>query len=75
VDGIYDSDPKKNSKARRFARISYQEALSRRLQVMDATAFSLCQDNQMPIIVFNLFKPGNLDRVVRGEKVGTLVTT
>ena len=75
VNGIYDSDPKKNSKARRFARISYQAALSRRLQVMDATAFSLCQDNQMPIIVFNLFKPGNLDRVVRGEKVGTLVTT
>ena len=74
VDGIYDSDPKQNPKARRFAQITYQEALSRRLQVMDATAFSLCQDNQMPIIVFDLFKPRNLDRVVRGEKVGTLVT-
>jgi uridylate kinase len=75
VDGIYDSDPKKNPKAKRFTQITYQEALSRRLQVMDTTAFSLCQDNQMPIIVFDLFKPGNLDRVVRGEKVGTLVTS
>jgi uridylate kinase len=74
VDGIYDSDPKKNPKAKRFAQISYQEALSRRLQVMDATAFSLCQDNRMPILVFDLFKPGNLARVVRGEKVGTRVT-
>jgi len=74
VDGIYDSDPKKNPKAKRFTRINYQEALSRRLQVMDATAFSLCQDNRMPIIVFDLFKPGNLERVVLGEKVGTRVT-
>ncbi len=75
VDGIYDSDPKKNPRARRFARITYREALSRRLQVMDATAFSLCQDNQMPIVVFDLFKPGNLDRVVRGDNVGTRVTS
>jgi uridylate kinase len=74
VDGIYDSDPKKNPKAKRFTRITYQEALSRRLKVMDATAFSLCQDNKMPILVFDLFKPGNLARVVRGEKVGTRVT-
>jgi uridylate kinase len=74
VDGIYDSDPKQNPKARRFTQIRYQEALRRRLKVMDATAFSLCQDNRMPIIVFDLFKPGNLERVVRGEKVGTQVT-
>jgi uridylate kinase len=74
VDGIYDSDPKKNPKAKRFAQISYQEALHRRLQVMDATAFSLCQDNRMLIVVFDLFKPGNLERVVLGEKVGTRVT-
>ena len=73
VDGIYDSDPKKNPRAKRFAEIRYQEALQRRLQIMDATAFSLCQDNRMPIIVFDLFKPGNLERVVRGEKVGTRV--
>jgi uridylate kinase len=74
VDGIYDSDPKKNPKAKRFAQISYIDALQRRLQVMDSTAFSLCMDNQMPIIVFDFFKPHNLKRVVLGEKVGTLVT-
>ena len=74
VDGIYDCDPQKNSRARRFARISYLEALKKQLKVMDSTAFSLCMDNQMPIIVFDLFKPHNLRRVVMGEKVGTLVT-
>jgi len=74
VDGIYDSDPKKNSKARRFSRISYLEALKQQLKVMDSTAFSLCMDNKMPIIVFDLFRPHNLRRVVMGEKVGTLVT-
>jgi uridylate kinase len=74
VDGIYDSDPKKNSGAKRYAQISYQEALLKRLKVMDSTAFSLCQDNKMPIIVFDLFKPHNLRKVVLGEKVGTLVT-
>jgi len=75
VDGIYDSDPKKNPKAKRYAQITYQEALFKQLKVMDSTAFSLCQDNKMPIIVFDLFKPHNLKRVVRGEKVGTLVTS
>ncbi|MCX6895333.1 MAG: UMP kinase [Verrucomicrobia bacterium] len=74
VDGIYDCDPKKNSKAKRFAQISYIDALQKRLQVMDSTAFSLCMDNKMPIIVFNSFQPRNLCRVVMGEKVGTLVT-
>ena len=74
VDGIYDSDPKKNPKAKRFAQISYFDALQKRLQVMDSTAFSLCMDNKMPIIVFNSFQPRNLCRVVMGEKVGTLVT-
>jgi uridylate kinase len=74
VDGIYDSDPKKNPKAKRFAQITYQEALMKQLKVMDSTAFSLCMDNKMPIIVFDLFKPHNLRRVVLGEKVGTLVT-
>lgn len=74
VDGIYDSDPKKNSKAVRFAEISYIEALQRQLKVMDSTAFSMCMDNKMPIIVFDLFRPHNLKRVVMGEKVGTLVT-
>lgn len=74
VDGIYDDDPKKNSKARRYSQISYREALQQQLKVMDSTAFSLCMDNKMPIIVFDLFKPHNLRRVVLGEKVGTLVT-
>jgi len=74
VDGIYDSDPKKNPKARRFSQVSYLDALQRQLKVMDSTAFSLCMDNKMPIIVFDLFRPHNLKRVVMGEKVGTLVT-
>jgi len=74
VDGIYDSDPKTNPKAKRFSEISYTEALQKELKVLDSTAFSLCKDNKMPIIVFDLFRPHNLKRVVMGEKVGTLVT-
>ena len=74
VDGIYDSDPKKNPKAKRFARISYLDALQKQLKVMDSTAFSLCMDNKMPIIVFDFFRAHNLRRVVMGERVGTLVT-
>jgi len=74
VDGIYDSDPKENAKAKRYSQIRYAEALQKQLKVMDSTAFSLCMDNKMPIIVFDLFRPHNLKRVVMGEKVGTLVT-
>src|SRR5437899_6069290 len=74
VDGIYDRDPKKDAKAKRYTQIKYIDALRRQLKVMDSTAFSLCMDNQMPIIVFDLFRPHNLKRVVLGEKVGTLVT-
>jgi uridylate kinase len=74
VDGVYDSDPKKNPKAKRYSQVTYLEALQKQLKVMDSTAFSLCMDNKMPIIVFDLFKPHNLKRVVLGEKVGTLVT-
>jgi len=74
VDGIYDSDPKQNPKAKRYSQIRYAEALQKQLKVMDSTAFSLCMDNKMPIIVFDLFRPHNLKRVVMGEKVGTLVT-
>jgi uridylate kinase len=74
VDGIYDSDPMKNPKARRYQQICYLDALQRQLKVMDSTAFSLCMDNQMPIIVFDAFRPHNLRRVVMGEKVGTMVT-
>src|SRR5512134_2739898 len=72
VDGIYDSDPKKNPKAKRYSRIKYSEALQRQLKVMDSTAFSLCMDNKMPIIVFDVFRPHNLKRVLMGEPVGTL---
>ena len=74
VDGIYDSDPKLNAEAKRYAQIKYLDALQKQLKVMDSTAFSLCMDNKMPIIVFDLFRPHNLKRVVMGEKVGTLVT-
>src|SRR5687767_6857164 len=74
VDGIYDSDPKKNPNAKRFSRVSYLDALQKQLKVMDSTAFSLCMDNKMPIIVFDMFEHDNLARVVRGEKVGTLVS-
>jgi len=75
VDGVYDSDPKKNPAAKRYKQITYHEALVKQLKVMDSTAFSLCQDNKMPIVVFNLFKPGNLKRVVLGEAVGTVVSS
>ena len=74
VDGIYDSDPKKNPNAKRYREITYIEALQKRLRVMDSTAFSLCMDNKMPIIVFDLGKPRNLRRVVEGERIGTRVT-
>jgi uridylate kinase len=74
VDGIYDADPKTNPNAKRFAEISYLDALQRQLKVMDSTAFSLCMDNKMPIIVFDFSKPHNLKKVVLGEKVGTLVS-
>ncbi len=75
VDGVYDSDPKKNPSAKRYKQVSYLEALSKQLKVMDSTAFSLCMDNKMPIIVFDLFKAHNIKRVVMGDEVGTLVTS
>ena len=74
VDGVYDADPVIVKDARKFSEISYWEALSQNLKVMDATAISLCRENHLPIIVFNLNVPGNIGRVVRGEKVGSLVS-
>jgi uridylate kinase len=74
VDGIYTDDPVKNAAAVRFDRISYLQVLQERLQVMDATAISLCMDNKLPIVVFNLKVPGNIRRVVMGDEVGTTVT-
>jgi uridylate kinase len=75
VDGVYDSDPVKNPAAKRYEQISYLEALQKRLRILDSTAFSLCMDNKMPIIVFDFFKAHNLRSVVLGERVGTLVTS
>ncbi len=73
VDGIFDSDPEKNPDAVKFDKITGDEILSRRLSVMDLTAFTLCRDNKTPIIVFNMDKPGNLKKVVQMEDVGTTV--
>ena len=73
VDGIYTADPEKVPTAEKFDAITFQECITRNLKVMDMTAFTLCMENQLPIIVFDMNKPGNLMRVVRGEKVGTLV--
>ncbi len=73
VDGVYTADPAKDPNARRFDRLSFREALDRDLQVMDRTAFTLCMENQMPIMVFDMFTPGNMERAVRGEDIGTWV--
>ncbi len=74
VDGVYDRDPKKYPDAIRFETISHMEALSKRLNVMDSTAISLCMDNDLPILVLNFFEPGVLMRAIHGENVGTLVS-
>jgi len=74
VDGVYSADPKKDPKATKFDSISYDEVLSKSLAVADAAAFSLCRENQLPIIVFDLMSQGNIGRAVRGEKIGTLVS-
>ena len=73
VDGVYDRDPKKFPDARRFDRLTFSEALAKRLQIMDSTAFSLCMDNKIPIVVFDMYKPGSIRDAVLGRKVGTLV--
>ncbi|MFW5416745.1 UMP kinase [Nocardiopsis sp. CNT-189] len=73
VDGVYDSDPRRNSDAAKFDRLNYNEVLTRGLKVMDATAVSLCMDNGLPIVVFDLMGEGNIVRAVRGEKIGTIV--
>jgi uridylate kinase len=74
VDGIYDADPMIYPNATRFDRISYLQVLEQRLKVMDATAISLCMDNHLPIVVFNLLTPGNIKRAIAGEAVGSVVT-
>jgi uridylate kinase len=74
VDGIYDDDPRQNPAAVRFNAITYNEVLARELKVMDATAVSLCREHKMPITVFDLYRPGNIARVVRGDDVGTRIS-
>lgn len=73
VDGVYSSDPVKNKRARKYDSLRYIDVLKKGLKVMDATAISLCMDNKLPIIVLNLFKEGNIKRVILGEKIGTIV--
>jgi len=73
VDGVYSADPKKDPSATRYSQISFDEAITRNLQVLDATAFALCRDQKLPIKVFSIFKAGALKRVVMGEDEGTLV--
>jgi uridylate kinase len=73
VDGIYDKDPKKHGDAKLYQQLNYMDVLKQGLQVMDSTAISLCMDNKLPILTFNLNTPGNIAKAVRGEKIGTLV--
>ena len=73
VDGIYDSDPEKNKDAVKFEKITFQDAISKNLKVMDMTAFTLCQENKMPIVVFDMNQAGNLLKVIEGNTIGTLV--
>jgi uridylate kinase len=73
VDGIYSADPEKDPNATKFGHITFKECIDKNLKVMDMTAFTLCMENQLPIIVFNMNEPGNLLKVVTGERVGTLV--
>lgn len=74
VDGVYSADPRRNPTAVKFEQLSYLEAINRGLQVMDSTALTFCMDNNLPIIVFDLFTPGNAARILRGDHVGTLIT-
>jgi uridylate kinase len=73
VDGIYTADPKKDKNAKKFKELTFMDALGKRLKVMDATAFTLCMENKLPILVFDLHKKGNIRRAVAGEMIGTLV--
>ncbi len=74
VDGVYDSDTIKSTLEKKYERISHHEAISKRLQALDSTALSLCMDNSLPIVVFDIFKTGNLASILSGDHVGTLIT-
>ena len=75
VDGVYSADPLEDPDAERFTRLTYKQVLDRDLQVMDSTAITLCMENDLPVVVFDLFEEGNLERVVRGEPLGTCITS
>lgn len=74
VDGVYTADPKKDNDAKRYSQISFMESINRRLKVMDSTALSLCMENNMSIIVFDIFKQGNLKDLITGNNIGTLIS-
>ncbi|MCX6325695.1 MAG: UMP kinase [Bacteroidia bacterium] len=74
VDGVYTSDPEKDPKAEKFDKISFAEVINRRLKVMDSTAFTICRENNMPVIVFDMNKSGNLNKLVDGDRIGTIVS-
>ena len=74
VDGVYDSDPEKNSNALKFDNLTFDQAYEKQLKIMDMTAFTLCKENEIPVVVFDMNNPGNLKKVILGEKIGTLVT-
>jgi uridylate kinase len=74
VDGVYTADPEKDPSAKKFDKISYEEVISKRLKVMDPTAFTMCRENSMPMIVFDMNVPGNLKKIIEGEAIGTLIT-
>jgi uridylate kinase len=73
VDGVYTSDPEKDPKAEKFNTISFEEVINKRLKVMDSTAFTMCRENKMPVIVFDMNKSGNLNKIIDGDRIGTLV--
>jgi uridylate kinase len=73
VDGVYDRDPMKDTKARRYTSVTYMEVIRKELKVMDTTAISLCMENNLPIIVFNIMKRGNVEKIVQGKRIGTTV--
>ncbi len=74
VDGVYTADPEKDKAARKYEKLSFEEVMTRQLKVMDSTAFAMCLDNKMPLIVFDMNKAGNLKKIINGEKIGTLVS-
>lgn len=74
VDGVYDSDPEKNSNASKFDSLTFDQAYDKQLKIMDMTAFTLCKENEIPVVVFDMNCPGNLKKVILGDKIGTLVT-